>query len=646
MINISGFFQNFFKEKNLVWVLLLLFFLCFSYLAIFSESLYGYSDLYTHYFISHYAFKYPHLFLNHWGKPLFIALSAPFSQMGMIGLQFFNILLSLASAYLAFLLCKELRLKYSWLSILLLCSAPIYFVMAYSGMTEILFGFVLILTVYLFLKEKYLLAAILISFIPYARTEGTVFIPLFALAFLYKRKWLPVLLLFTGFIFYSTLGFFYNGNFLWFFNENPYTGAYDIYGKGSLWHFTNSYAEIFGTGLTVLVFLGFVAYLIQLVSKKIRNSFTFLEAYIILLPPLLYFAGHSFVWWKGMYGSVGLTRVMAGIIPLTTVIGVKGFNLLIPLFDKYKKILFVILILFIGFSAYQPFIIFKIPLVNGPEENVMDEVAIWIKKKNIDDHKIFCLNQYVFYKAGINPFDDQKAFASLPRAEEIKKSLKPGEYLIWDSHFGYNEGQLDIKTLLQNKFLELIGFFVPEEKFNTLGGIPYEVFVFQRTSDTAHLDNNIILENLKENYFIKKLIYLNTFSNINGNIADTAHSGCYKITKEIEFSPGMDTLFHNINLNKNSRVEISIDVLPCELNSTDSIDFIASIYYISKSYLYENKTINFNKLKKNVWNTINYNFIIPDVPQKNAVFKVYLWNRYKSNVFIDSLKVSVMQRNL
>jgi len=646
MTDRPGFFQYLFKEKNLVRGLLFLLLLYFSYLAVFSESIYGYSDLYTHYFISHYAFKYPHLFLNHWGKPLFIALSAPFSQMGLIGLQFFNILLSLASAYLAFLICKELRLKYAWLSILLLCSAPIYFVMAYSGMTEILFGFVLILAVFMFIKEKYIFTAVLVSLIPYARTEGTVFIPLFAFAFLYKRKWLPVLFLFSGFIFYSTLGFFYNGNFLWFFNENPYTGAYDIYGKGSLWHFTNSYAEIFGFGLTVLILLGFIAYILQLASKKTRNSFSFLEAYIILLPPLIYFAGHSFVWWKGIYGSVGLTRVMAGIIPLTAVIGVKGFNLLLPLFEKHKKALIVLVIFLIGLLVCQPFVIYKIPLVNGPEENVLDEVSAWIRRKKIDDHKIFCLNQYVFYKAGVNPFDDKKAFASLPRAEQITKILKPGEILIWDSHFGYNEGQLDIKTLLQNNYLELIGFFVPEEKFNTLGNIPYEVYVFQRTSDTTHLENTLILKNLKENYFTKKLIYLNTFSHSTDPNADTTHGGCYKIIKEKEFSPGMDTLFYNLNLNKNTRVEVSVDVLPCDANSTDSIDFVASIYYESKNYLYEYKTINFNKLNKNVWNTISNNFVIPEVHQKNAVFKVYLWNKNKTEVLMDNLNVSVLQRNL
>ncbi len=386
------------SEKIWVWLLLGLLFICFSVLALISESIYGYGDVYVHYFISHYAFSYPSLFLNHWGKPLFIALSAPFSHFGLIGLQFFNIIISLASARLAYLICQQLKLSFAWLSILLVCFAPIYFVMAYSGLTENLFGLVLVLTVYLFLKEKYLLAAIIISFIPFARTEGTVFIPLFACALLYKRKWMPVIFLFTGFIFYSIIGLFYYHDFFWFFTKNPYTGAQDIYGKGSLWYFAAAYQEIFGAVFSILILIGIVAFCLPLLKKKgFREAFYLVI--IILLPPLIYFCGHSFVWWKGIYSSVGLTRVMAGILPLSAVIGVKGLNLAGKyLYQRFRIPSIIFMVLLCCMILYQPFFIFKVPLVEGPEENVLDNVASWITKNKLDSQKIFCLNQYVFLK--------------------------------------------------------------------------------------------------------------------------------------------------------------------------------------------------------------------------------------------------------
>jgi hypothetical protein len=632
------------KEKHLVWILLLMLTGFFLYLALASGGVYGGADTYLHYAISHYAFRYPYLFVDHWGKPLFTALSSPFSQMGFFGLQLFNIILSLLSAYLAYGVCKRLELQYSWLSILLVLFAPVYFILVFTGLTEILFGLVLILGVFLFFREKYWLAAITISFLPFARTEGFVILPLFALAFGYRKKWLPIIFLATGFLFYSLAGYAHYKDFLWFFTKNPYIGAQDIYGKGSLWYFLLSYREIFGIGFTFLILLGIANCFLPFFIKNRNKSYPVVEILLILLPVVIYFAAHSYLWWKGMNGSLGLIRVMAGIIPLAAVLGIKGINLLMPFINKRKKLFIIPGILLLWFIIYEPFSIYTIPFPNGPEELVLDKTAFWIKKENMDQQRTYSGNAYLFFKLNLDVFDEKKGSMNFPPKEELLNWTNPGDLFVWDAHFGPNECRTPMERLMNNKYFLLKAIFLPDESFLTMGGHPYEVYVFQRQIDTVHADNSTILKEILANQFVKRQIYLNTFSTTN-IFADNDHSNsCFLMKKDIEYSPGMDTKIKQCNFGNNRNFEMSIDVFPINKGNTATIDFVSSVSSSSKTYVYNTFTIDPCKLEKYKWNTLLYSFSIPKKVSGDAEFKVYLWNNNKTEIYLDNLKVNVIEK--
>ena len=89
---------DFLKHKLHLVILAALFILMVT-LALLSQGYFGGADNITHYLISHYAFKYPHLFLYSWGRPLYTMLSAPFAQFGLFGVKLLNILLGLLTAY-------------------------------------------------------------------------------------------------------------------------------------------------------------------------------------------------------------------------------------------------------------------------------------------------------------------------------------------------------------------------------------------------------------------------------------------------------------------------------------------------------------------------------------------------------------------
>ena len=201
--------MNYKSSKNLHWFLLIMVFILLIVLSFLSEGFYGGADNINHYFISRYSFRYPHLFLDTWGRPVFTIMSSPFSQFGFMGLKLFNVLLGCLSAFLAFLTARKIGIRQSWLAILFVIFTPMYFLMTLTGLTEIQFGFILILSVYLFFDEKYLASAIIISFLPLSRSEGIVLLPFLFIALLMKRKYYAVPFLATGFLLFSIVGYFF-----------------------------------------------------------------------------------------------------------------------------------------------------------------------------------------------------------------------------------------------------------------------------------------------------------------------------------------------------------------------------------------------------------------------------------------------------
>ena len=195
--------MNLRSTKNLHWFLLFSVLVLLVILSLLSEGFYGGADNISHYFIARYSFKYPHLFLEPWGRPVFTIMASPFCQFGFQGLKLFNVLLGCLTAFLAYLTAKKLNIDRSWLAIIFVIFTPMYFLMTLTGLTEIQFGFILMLAVYLFFDEKYIASAIIISFLPLSRSEGYALIPIFFIALILKRKYLALPFLISGLLLFQ-----------------------------------------------------------------------------------------------------------------------------------------------------------------------------------------------------------------------------------------------------------------------------------------------------------------------------------------------------------------------------------------------------------------------------------------------------------
>jgi len=471
---------DFFRRK-IHLVILVAAFILLVILSLFSDGYYGGADNITHYLISHYAFKYPYLFLNAWGRPLFTILSAPFAQSGLLGIKVMNILLGLLTAYYAFRIARMLKLEPAFLALVFVCFTPLYFLMMPTALTEILFSFVLMAAVFLFLRGNFIASAVMISFLPFARTEGYLLLPLFLLALVWARQYRAIPFLAAGIVVFSIAGSFYYNDIFWLFNLFPYPVTYQhpIYHEtGSLWHFLQLRESILGLPLVILFISGIIGLVRNSFSgdKTLRN-----KAHLIVIlaagPFLLYLALHSVLYWQAMGGSMGLGRVMAAVMPMAALIALYGYTALREVLWKNSYFQRVFMLVIVALVLITPFRnnVFPFPLT--PEERTIREATQWIRTSAHANRLVFYTDNNVPYYLGLDPYRKSPASCYLFGDARFLDTIPAGSLLVWDAHFGANESKVPLDSLLGNPRHRLVNYFSPNPPWITFGGHDYACYI-------------------------------------------------------------------------------------------------------------------------------------------------------------------------
>jgi hypothetical protein len=451
----------------------------FGVIAWLSDIPWDMGDGLEHYMISRYSWEHPHLFLHHWGKPLFILASSPFAQLGLKGMMLFNILCVTLSCLLAALLCEKLQMNYSWQVVIFVAFSPIYFATVFSGLTEPFFGLVLILSVYFAIKKNFALAAFAVSFLPFCRTEGYLLLPLFFIVLLLRKKFWQVLLLATGNVIYTVIGYFYYRDWLWIIHQNPYKGAADIYGHGGIFDFVNQNEYIWGVPLVVLFISGLFHFISRLWMKKISPEFLREEVFLILGSFLVYFVFHSVAWWKGMFSSLGLIRVIAAIMPLSAIVCMRGMQLFFVLLRKNIWAEAILALVASVSVVYYPFRQHNVPFKIQGEEAVIKPAVEWLRQSAGSYKKVYYLHPFVPIVLEADKFSNDKVIdAGGLDKQTFVQQMPAGSVLLWDAHYGPNEGRTPLEKLTADSTLEVLGNFSPKEKFRVLGGNKFEVWLF------------------------------------------------------------------------------------------------------------------------------------------------------------------------
>lgn len=424
----------------------------------------GSGDSVHHYLFAKYAPSSPHLFFNHWAKPLFVLLASPFSQFGFIGIKIFNALLTGASLYFTTKSVEKMELPNSSVVFILALFSPLFFVLTFSGLTEPLFAFFISFALFQVTKKNLIFASILVSFLPFIRSEGLIIIGVFALFFLFKKQWKPLVLLGFGHVAYSLAGWPFTGDLLWVFNKIPYAHLSSTYGSGDLFHFVDQLFYVVGAPIYILFMLGIVKIIIDSFQKKITTEIFI----IVFLGTGAFILAHSLFWYMGIFNSMGLKRVLIAIIPLTSIIALIGYNFIIsaiPLKNNWKPILhFAIigLVLIFPFTSNPAAIDFKEDLMLTNDQVLVGKISKRIIQLKGEKSCVLHSNPYLSLILPLNHFDssERKEFT-----QEYMSSSKSGDLLIWDSWFAVIEhGVLESELLINLQLLRIEEFSIDDSE--------------------------------------------------------------------------------------------------------------------------------------------------------------------------------------
>ncbi|MEI8049108.1 MAG: glycosyltransferase family 87 protein [Bacteroidota bacterium] len=630
------------SDKTIAPIVLLITGIMLVLLHWFSTGVNGETDSITHYQLARYAFEYPANFLNHWGKPLFTILSAPLAQFGYDGAIVFNLICGLLSAWFAYLIAVRMEYRNAWVAIVFTVFTPVYLFIMYTSLTEILFSLVLISSIYLFVSKRFIGSAIIISVIPFARTEGMMFVVLFIPALLWMKQYKALPFLLTGFIIFSIAGWPLHHDLLWFFTKMPYSSSgSDLYGKGSFWYYFQELPFIMNYPLIILGITG-LAFIILNLKKGFKNlhDVKYVSLYFLILPSFFGFIlAQSFLWWQGMMGVLGSTRFIACVLPLTSIVALAGFNWVM---EKAKpiKVLYTLLFVFVlSLVIYKPFTYGMVPMKTGINFAVMEKLTTWLKASPFQNRKAFYSDSMFPFYMDIDPLDQKKCFKYFNYENTDPATLlQNGELLIWDAQFAGYEGHLPFDSLMKNNNLRLLNIFTPAESFTIIGGAKYKLAVFMKAPrDTTKA--------------VYKQFYVNDFESglsqdlVKHTSTEYKSSGKQSIVLSPEFiySPAKEGKLTNLPGLSNISLRASVRILIPSSAEKDNVLLVVGVDDENKKvYKYNVSKSSETKYKAGEWFELSFTDVVDRNTPVNGTYKTYVWYTGKNKVYVDDLKLEWM----
>ena len=425
----------------------------------------GSADSVLHYLFSKDAVNTPSQFFNHWAKPLFVLLSFPFAQFGIIGIKVFNIILASLTILYTYKTVSALKYKNPFIAPIVLIFTPLYFVLTFSGLTEILFSFLIIYSTYLFIKNKYILGAIIISFLPFARSEGLIIIGVFGFFLLLKKEWKIIPYLILGHLVYSFAGYFYYDDILWVFTKIPYAKMSSTYENGNLFHFVHQLFYVIGAPIYLLLIAGITA----LIKKYINDRTSlFNEVSVLIFGGFLsFFVSHSLFWYLGIFNSMGLKRVLIAVAPFIAIIALMGYNFLTNFSFKNNTYLkrgiqfsLVLIVIVFPFTSNKSAIHWEKDFKLVKNQELAIEVINYIE--NINSEKTYIYSYPYFSDLLKINHSDKSIRVNL--SNDNLKNIKENDIVIWDSWICAIENGISEKNIREIPYLkELKTFRIQDE---------------------------------------------------------------------------------------------------------------------------------------------------------------------------------------
>lgn len=426
---------------------------CFVFLT---ENTYDTGDSINHYLYARYAPQHPLNLLHSWAKPLFTLVIMGPSQLGYKALMLFQCGLVAASAWLSYQVARGLHIPYAALAILCCYAAPDYFHIQFSGLTEPMFGLILIGSVALAVYGRPAWSTALASWLPFVRSEGFMLLGLWVLYLAWQRQWRALPLVFLGYLVYSAVGAVVLGEPGWVFGQNAYPTV-SQYGHGKPSQYLVGLLYLLGWVISVLVVIGGANLVVRARHKALwRSSLFQAELLLIYGSAILFVTAHTIFWYYGLFGSAGLTRVLAMLPPLLAIVALRGLNCLTnlgrtPQTQRYIATGVATLAVVFLFTGLRMSLRWQRDFKAIGDLALAQQAAAWYRQQPGHQGKPVVLeHSAVAYALGVDIFDRQaRPLAYVDKQLQLDK-LPVGTMVFWDDWFSVVEGGLPAELLVKN----------------------------------------------------------------------------------------------------------------------------------------------------------------------------------------------------
>ena len=342
------------------------------------------ADAVTHYMIARWALEDHIHLVSVWGRPLCTLLYVLPAVMGkQVGVRLMSLALALVIGLVTYRIAVRQKMKYPAIALVLLLAQPLFFIHAWSSLTEIPFAVFLTLAFWAYQRRNFFWMAVLISVTPLGRPEGFGFVLIAAFALLMHRKWWWLVILPLPFLAWNYAGWVVVQRpagcpwWDWVHRNWPYSGD-SMYSKGPLLKYVGRMPALVGPFAFPFVVLGTWLYLraggrkqtrLPVESVAAANESTadaagtastlnyaspaaqperrdaaalldWAPARWIFVPrdhlarcavwiaviPLLILVVHSVLHWTGKMGSSGELRYLVIVSPFWALLGAKGIE--------------------------------------------------------------------------------------------------------------------------------------------------------------------------------------------------------------------------------------------------------------------------------------------------------------------------------
>lgn len=583
-------------------------------------------DSVYHYLFARYAFIHPNNFFNHWAKPLFVMLAAPFAQLGITGVKLLNVALWIIQVYCTIKIAEHFDIKRIWLIPVFAMLAPMNVTHTLSGLTEPMFATWFALSVLLMLRRHYAAAYILFSFLPFVRSEGLIILCPLLLYALWRRHYLYLPLFALGHAVMAVAGKPVHGDYWWIFNKMTYRGLVSAYGSGPWDHFINNMPSVIGIALCLLLIVGLLWGFFRLVSggQWFRDAMARDEAWMVYGMFLSYFAAHTIFWWKGMFNSFGLMRVMLGIMPAILIICLRGWNSILDLFRfvhrRSEPVATVLILAGLAWSFFGRLTWDEDFRLNAAQRSLYSAAEAILKQFPNKSENIYYIESYAAaIPLGLDIFDNYHA----REAQRLYSGepVPPNSIVLYDDWFFEHEAQVPLERLKQDKRLISLGAFEGRTK-----NLAKMAQVFYVNPDSISKDWQ----------------FLYTWDTLSERpkVVDIGGRRAAKIDKEQEYSfafrAGLKSFPDEANL------VISFDAYSETEGSKITAALVFSVEAEYQPYDWRGRSLKNDTLPAKTWHTYRFVEKLPKGKDSKDKIGTCVWNNSEEPIYINNLKIEVL----